>query len=322
MHSSISSNALDYSSEHNTVDDSFSYNLTVIGRLVRNFVPFICGYQQDIVSSTLQESSNLSLITNMFTNAESIIISSCPSNRQSCPFSVEAYHILTKQCHIDVTTIQNVDLQKLLKYSINHVDIDLAQLLFYKILSDSTYSMYQESFDKWFTYICNNDKNNALEDETKRFFPNEIKFIEWAQQLCPERYILLRNNEGVLRKGYIYKEFTITYGICTNMITDKIEKCNICDETVCDVITKCKHMFCVSCIQYWCNEYTSNCPLCRKTIKLNNLRKIVEPESPEAHRLIITESWDDDDDNDVHDYDDDDEDDVYTIYTDGTASEV
>jgi hypothetical protein len=59
MYSSSTSDGLNYSfidnsSEHYTIDDSLSYNPTVIGyKLIRNFVP-ICEQQRNPVPSTLQ----------------------------------------------------------------------------------------------------------------------------------------------------------------------------------------------------------------------------------------------------------------------------
>ncbi|QIH04879.1 RING-finger-containing E3 ubiquitin ligase [Dasineura jujubifolia toursvirus 2a] len=53
--------------------------------------------------------------------------------------------------------------------------------------------------------------------------------------------------------------------------TDKNGDCNIClEEDIEIVITKCKHEFCISCIERWYNENKKNprCPLCRRELEV------------------------------------------------------
>ena len=50
---------------------------------------------------------------------------------------------------------------------------------------------------------------------------------------------------------------------------DNIDTCIICMENICDVISNCKHQFCMECIVKIYNKNIDLfCPMCRKTENL------------------------------------------------------
>ena len=96
-----------------------------------------------------------------------------------------------------------------------------------------------------------------------------LDVAKWLQKICPDKYQIIQETP------------TILYNILTplNKSTEivylaSLDNCPICDESLAQVATQCRHMFCEPCLQKWLQTNTS-CPCCRGNLK----NTVVQPVS-------------------------------------------
>lgn len=134
---------------------------------------------------------------------------------------------------------------------------------------------------KW---LCNNISSLSIFNEkyTNQYYKKhcemegacihrQIHVIKWLNALQPSLYnIIIPNIYTLTRKHYLPIKFIILkkINICQLIdINDAIE-CVIC-LNVSEVISICKHQYCINCISTWLN-YNSSCPYCRNELTENS----------------------------------------------------
>ncbi len=88
-----------------------------------------------------------------------------------------------------------------------------------------------------------------------------IQVAEWYRSIKPEKYNFRMDNDviiPIIRKDYPIREVKV----CDRT------SCAICWEDQSDLITRCGHQYCQSCIEEWMNTSPS-CPYCRNSLEGN-----------------------------------------------------
>jgi ankyrin repeat protein len=118
---------------------------------------------------------------------------------------------------------------------------------------------------KWLLQIKPTIDIFAVNDYSFRYAceNGHLEVAKWLQILFPYRYKLISNTLEPIQIIY-----TILQNIKINgtKYEHLLEKCPICWENNCDIISICNHSYCKKCISHWLSTDTC-CPICRKDIK-------------------------------------------------------
>jgi len=144
----------------------------------------------------------------------------------------------------------------------------------------------------------------------------KMDMVLWLQSLYPENLliteskIVIRKKKNIDRKTWLIKYKIIVFGqIYNSMIISELpkplEKCSICLDNDSNIYTKCKHMFCKTCLFEWCKD-NSSCPYCRYDLcfeELTFLKKNIEvPDLIMDDNIMYNDSSDLDSDFDLDEY--------------------
>ena len=91
---------------------------------------------------------------------------------------------------------------------------------------------------------------------------NLINIVKLFIKIKPNRYYVLIKNNLIIKSNVI-----------DSIYIDTILNCPICQDTLANVITDCKHQFCKLCLNLWLDENNS-CPYCRSNINGYNIIKV------------------------------------------------
>jgi hypothetical protein len=158
----------------------------------------------------------------------------------------------------------------------------------YLIESFEDASLYEDGYLHLLNYLSSNLRTNLVFIDLCNFFSSQIDLREDNDHLfsqlfprCKNRmiydyfvnkypevysYFVDRKSEviGIKIGSKIIGQETDGFIALKPIQLESKELCSICCETESDIITKCSHQYCLSCITRWYTQNKETCPVCRQ----------------------------------------------------------